>query len=135
MSKSPNIPAPLLNLPFNCTKAVVTDFRMPHFVRRNELAMHLVTRGDVRVIISNGQRLNYPVGQMAFSWGAIPHRAEFLGRDVTIYNVTLPLSWVLRWNLPEPFTRAVLGVSSALIVPAGACSPEWGGVCVSPACR
>jgi AraC-like DNA-binding protein len=109
MSKNPAIQAPLLNLPFSCEKAVVTNYRMPHFVRRNELAVHLLVHGEVRVIISNGQRLNYPVGRVAFSWGAIPHRAEFLGRNVTLYVLTLPLSWVLRWNLPERFMHAVLG--------------------------
>ena len=103
------VAAPLLNLPFSCEKGVLRNYRMPGFVRRNELAMHLLVEGEIRVITSNGQRLSYPEGRLTFSWGAIPHRAEFLGRKVVFYATTLPLSWVLRWNLPEPFMRAVLG--------------------------
>jgi AraC family transcriptional regulator, melibiose operon regulatory protein len=106
--RKPTLTAPLMNLPFYAARSIISQFQMPGFVRRNEVALHLVLAGQVQVHVSTGETFMLPVGRLAISWGAIPHRASFLSPTNELLVTSFPLAWFLSWNLPPSFTRAVM---------------------------
>lgn len=100
--------APILAFDFDCRHAEVPKSRMPHFVRRHAMAMHLVTGGCIRALMSTGRRYEYPLDRLTLTWGAIPHLADFVERRNMMWTATFPIGLLLRWALPKPFVAAVL---------------------------
>ena len=101
--------APLLHFGFRCDRTVLQPSQnQKGFVRRDEIALHVVERGGVRVVLATGDRIDMLPHRLWVSWGAIPHRPEWLYRDTVIYCLTIPLAWVLRWELPTSFISALL---------------------------
>jgi AraC-like DNA-binding protein len=92
----------------DCRRAIIPAQRMPHFVRRPAVAMHLLVRGGIRVLVSTGRRYEYAPGRVTLTWGAIPHLAEFTAPRNEMWVATFPLGLLLRWGLPEPFVAAAL---------------------------
>ncbi len=106
--RHPTLNAPLMNIPFSAGRFTVGEYKMPGFVRRNEIALHLVLQGQVQVLVSTGESFMIPPGRLAISWGAIPHRANYLSPLNDLLSISFPLSWFLSWNLPAGFTRAIM---------------------------
>jgi hypothetical protein len=93
--------APLLNFDFRCDRTILQpQHTTKAFVRRDEIALHLLERGAVRVVYASGDCVDLAPGRLMVSWGAMPHRPEWLERDTTILCLIIPLAWVLRWQLP-----------------------------------
>lgn len=92
---------------------------MREFVRRDEMALHLVEQGRIRVLFAAGGVVTLPAERLMVSWGAFPHRAEWLKRDTILLTLTLPLGWVMEWNLPAPLMQPLLQ-GRILIGPEGA---------------
>jgi AraC family transcriptional regulator, melibiose operon regulatory protein len=108
MPRKPTLNAPLMNVPFAAGFGSIPEYQMPGFVRRNEVSLHLVLKGQVQVLVSTGQSFMIIPGHLAISWGAIPHRANFLAPVNQLLSISFPLAWFLSWNLPPAFTSAVM---------------------------
>ncbi len=104
----PTLTAPLMNIPFSAGRSLLAEYQMPGFVRRNEIALHLVLQGQVQVLVSTGESFMIIPGHLAISWGAIPHRANYLAPVNELLSISFPLAWFLSWNLPSAFTRAIM---------------------------
>ncbi|MDD5705647.1 MAG: helix-turn-helix domain-containing protein [Kiritimatiellae bacterium] len=81
---------------------------MREFVRRDEVALHIVSHGRLQVLFAGGGVVVLPPKQLMVSWGGFPHRAEWLEKDTTVYSVQLPLGWILEWNLPPSLIQPLL---------------------------
>lgn len=104
MSPKQPIQAQLMHLDFRCDRTVVQpEQTMKAFVRRDEIAMHVLERGRLRVIFASGERIELAPHHLMVSWGVFPHRAEWLQKNTIVYCLTIPLSWVLRWQLSSTF--------------------------------
>ncbi len=109
MSTSAKVQVPLVRFGFGAGRSVLQPrASMRNFVRRDEIALHLVERGSIRVLFAAGGILMLPPGRLMASWGAFPHRAEWLERNTILYSVTLPLGWVLEWDLPRTLLQPLL---------------------------
>src|SRR5690348_9521138 len=109
MSRNSSIPATLMRFDFRCARNVFQPrHSMKHFARHDEIVMHALARGRVRVVYATGERTELIPHRLVVGWGAMPHRAEWLQANTTFYTLTLPLAWFLRWQLPAPFTSALL---------------------------
>ncbi|NQU41614.1 MAG: helix-turn-helix domain-containing protein [Lentisphaerae bacterium] len=106
MSTSSDSQCPLERYGFRGLHAVLQpEDSMREFVRRDEMALHLVQRGRIRILFAAGGAVTLPAGRLLVSWGAFPHRAEWLEPDTELYWVSLPLGWVLEWGLPSPLMQ------------------------------
>lgn len=65
-----------------------------------DLEINLVLKGEPLRYLQQGRIVEIPVGRMALFWGGIPH--QLLSPDTAVDGVwlTLPLPWVLQWDLP-----------------------------------
>jgi len=93
---------------------------MPAAHRHNELELNLIAQGTA-VYFFGGRRVTLPANSLMLFWAIAPHQLVETTPDAFMYWLTLPLSWFLHLNWPEPFRRAVL--NSELVFDPGA-SPE-----------
>ncbi len=55
-----------------------------------------------------GRIVEVPAGKIALFWGGIPHQLLSPASGCQGIWITLPLPWVLQWEIPEPFTKRLL---------------------------
>ena len=109
MSANPVTQAPLRHFAFDCSCTVFQPAEsMKQFIRRDEVALHLLERGRLRVVFATGERVELGPHRLMVSWGVMPQRADWLEKNTTLHSLMLPLAWFLRWQLPAPFTRLLL---------------------------
>ncbi|MCE5184869.1 MAG: helix-turn-helix domain-containing protein [Planctomycetaceae bacterium] len=72
-----------------------------------EIELNFFSRGKLTYLFW-GERVTVEGGKLALFWAATPHQiVDFEGLD-SYFVVTLPLPWVLNWDLPESFTTPIL---------------------------
>lgn len=104
---------------------------MREFHRHDDLEINIALRGGLDYLFG-GSRLQVPEGTTAMFWAATPHRlidqeateaaTETIEDSTTtsdVFWIHLPLTLVLRWSLPESFTRQILS-HQTLLVPTAA---------------
>jgi len=77
------------------------------FHRHSEVEFFLVERGEITHLFGTG-RLTLGPAQLAVFWGAVPHLPVAFSPGTRVHWLTVPLAWFLQWNLPAPFTSAIL---------------------------
>ncbi len=77
----------------------------PH--RHNEIELNFLWQGEAWYL-TGGRLLSLPLRRLVVFWGAVPHHIVKLDRDCRLSWVTVPLSWVLRWDLPKTFVERLL---------------------------
>jgi AraC-like DNA-binding protein len=80
---------------------------MPRPDRHNEVELNLLDSGSLTYLIW-GRRVSVHGGRLAAFWAAIPHQIVDFGEVKSYYVVTVPLAWVLNWNLPAGLVRRLL---------------------------
>lgn len=55
-----------------------------------------------------GRIVEVPAGKLAIFWGGIPHQLLSPASGCEGIWLTLPLPWVLQWEIPDPFTQSLL---------------------------
>jgi AraC-like DNA-binding protein len=112
MTRRPRKPAvvvaPLMNLNLGCGRTVSRRLRMPHFVRRPAVAMHLLVEGGIQVLMATGRRWEYEIGRLTLTWGAMPHLADYTAKRNVTWTAAFPVGLFLRWGLPAEFVATVL---------------------------
>lgn len=75
--------------------------------RHNEVELNLLDGGSLTYLMW-GHRHSVHGGRLAAFWAAVPHQiVEFRGVS-GYYVVTVPLAWVLSWNLPSTLVHRLL---------------------------
>jgi AraC-like DNA-binding protein len=59
------------------------------------------------VYLMRGRLVRVPAGRFSLFWAAAPHQSVKVDAK-NFYWFTLPLSWVLHWNLPSNITQRIL---------------------------
>jgi AraC-like DNA-binding protein len=77
----------------------------PH--RHNEVELNAIERGHFIYMLA-GQETRVSAGEVALFWGAIPHQVIAYAPGTHLHWVTVPLNYVLGWELPRPFIHALL---------------------------
>ena len=81
---------------------------MGHAHRHQEIEINYLEHGSVTILV-NGRLVTQPAGQLAIFWATIPHqvvRADVAAAEFTW--ITLPLAWLLQWELPDGLVKALL---------------------------
>jgi AraC family transcriptional regulator, melibiose operon regulatory protein len=84
------------------------------------IEINLIQRGAA-TYLSGGNRIRVGPGRLVAFWAAIPHQIVEATGDAQYFAMTIPLTWFLRCQLPEGFTRPIL--EGQVVVDAEACSP------------
>jgi AraC family transcriptional regulator, melibiose operon regulatory protein len=93
----------------------------------NDIELNFVVRGNLRYFIE-GRDVDVRQGHLAVFWAGPPHRWAFDQTGTEFVWVTLPLAWVLEWNLRDEFVKRLF--SGALTILKGDTSddvivPRW----------
>ncbi|MBZ0292663.1 MAG: helix-turn-helix domain-containing protein [Anaerolineae bacterium] len=89
-------------------KSPVGENMPPH--RHNELELNFIERGSVTYTHA-GRHIQIQTHEHAVFWGAVPHQLVDCTVDALMGIVTIPMSEVLRWELPQDFVLALLSGS------------------------
>ncbi|MDQ8187664.1 helix-turn-helix domain-containing protein [Pelagicoccus sp. SDUM812002] len=73
----------------------------------NEIELNLMSKGWVSYLLG-GSKVTLSAGQLGAFWASIPHQVIDYADDTEYFVVTIPFSWFLQFNLPEPFTQTLL---------------------------
>lgn len=80
--------------------------RDPH--RHDEVEANFLESGELTYLIG-GRLVRLPAGRFAFFWAAVPHRLiEASDAARGFWFVTVPLAWVLSWELPPKLLGQML---------------------------
>ena len=79
---------------------------VPH--HHGDLEMNLVQSGGV-TYLAGGAMLRVSPGRLCAFWGGLPHQLMVVEPGTRVAWATVPLAWVMGWNLPEGTTRLLLG--------------------------
>jgi len=55
-----------------------------------------------------GERISISSGRVALFWGAVPHQIVDFEDLESFFVVTIPLPWILSWDMPEQLTTRIL---------------------------
>jgi AraC family transcriptional regulator, melibiose operon regulatory protein len=77
----------------------------PH--RHNEIELNALAEGNFTYILA-GRQVTVHAGEVALFWGAIPHQVIEFAPGTRLHWVTVPLDYVLGWELPRAFLHQLL---------------------------
>jgi len=77
----------------------------PH--RHNEIEINALETGALTYMLA-GQQTTVQPGEVALFWGAIPHQVIQYAPNTQLYWATIPLEYLLQWDLPRAFLLTIL---------------------------
>jgi AraC-like DNA-binding protein len=73
-----------------------------------DVEVNVPLRGGPLRYLQAGRIVEVPTGKLALFWGGIPHQILSPASGCEGIWITLPLPWVLQWEIPEPFIQRLL---------------------------
>jgi len=73
-----------------------------------DVEINLPQHGKPLRYLHAGRIVEVPAGKLALFWGGIPHQLLSPAHECEGIWITLPLPWVLQWEIPEPFIQRLL---------------------------
>ncbi len=86
---------------------MITRPRMQDSHRHNEIELNLPL-GDAVTYFFGARARSIEPGVFAVFWGAVPHQLVQCAAETEFHVATVPLAWLLQWNLPEAFVKGLL---------------------------
>lgn len=81
------------------------DHARPH--RHNEIELNYVEGGSITYLHA-GHEVYIREQESAVFWGAVPHQLIRYAPGTVLSIATIPLEYVLQWDLPQPFINTLL---------------------------
>ena len=73
-----------------------------------DVEINIPMHGDPLRYLYAGRIVEVPVGKIAIFWGGIPHQLLSPASGCEGIWITLPLPWILQWEIPQPLTQRLL---------------------------
>lgn len=73
----------------------------------HEIELNYLFSGAV-TYLQRGEMRSLPLQRLTVFWGAPPHRLVTVASGSEMAWITLPLAWLLQWNLPAAFLHALM---------------------------
>jgi AraC-like DNA-binding protein len=93
--------------PYGLTCELWEPREMPRADRHNEIELNLLDQGEL-VYLMGGRRVTMSAGRLTAFWAAVPHQIVEYSSHTQYFVTTVPLAWVLHWELPQHIVRALL---------------------------
>jgi len=81
---------------------------MPRPHTHTDVEINIPLKGGPLRYLHSGRIVEVQTGNLALFWGGIPHQLLSSGTDCEGIWITLPLPWVLQWEITDPFTQRLL---------------------------
>lgn len=75
--------------------------------KHSEIELNFFEKGTLTYLFW-GERVSIHGGNLALFWAAVPHQIVDFSNLKSYFVVTIPLPWMLSWDLPETFTGRLL---------------------------
>lgn len=75
--------------------------------RHHEVELNFIPEGSLTYLLG-GQQFLLQTRDFAVFWAAIPHHIVEISDSTVMHWLTLPLTFFLQWQLPDPLTQRVL---------------------------
>lgn len=90
---------------FRIWRGVFNMMKSPH--NHNDIEVNFLLNGWVKYI-HGGKLYEIRANEFTVFWGGIPHSVIDLEEGLTAYWITLPLEWLIKWNIPGPLIEKIL---------------------------
>lgn len=80
---------------------------MSHAHMHTEFEVNYVLHGEMTYFLA-GEFVTVPAQRLAVFWAGMPHRLTGVAPGTEFIWLTMPLAWVLQWDLPAAFTQRLL---------------------------
>lgn len=74
----------------------------------DQVEINYAVGGSLTYLLA-GSLVRVPPGRLSVFWAGMPHSVPKRTEMKEFYWVYVPLVWVLRWELPDPFMRRLMG--------------------------
>jgi AraC-like DNA-binding protein len=81
--------------------------RMPKPHNHNDIEINFLLNGWVKYI-HGGQLYEIQANEFTVFWGGIPHNVIDLEKGLEAFWITMPLDWLIKWNIPGSLTEKIL---------------------------
>ena len=81
---------------------------MPRPHTHTDVEINIPLKAGPLRYVHSGRIVEVQAGNLALFWGGIPHQLVSSGIGCEGIWITLPLPWVLQWEIPAPFTQRLL---------------------------
>jgi AraC-like DNA-binding protein len=81
---------------------------MPRAHTHADVEINVPLHGGPLRYLHAGRVIEVPAGALALFWGGIPHQLLSPASGCKGVWLTIPLPWVLQWEIPEPFVQRLL---------------------------
>jgi AraC-like DNA-binding protein len=81
---------------------------MPRPHTHTDVEINIPLEGGPLRYLHSGRIVEVQAGNLALFWGGIPHQLLSSGTGCEGIWITLPLPWVMQWEIPDPFTQRLL---------------------------
>lgn len=81
--------------------------RMPSAHNHNDIEINFLLNGSVKYI-HGGQLFEIQANEFTVFWGGIPHNVIDVDENINAFWITLPLEWLIKWNIPGLLTEKIL---------------------------
>jgi len=81
--------------------------RTPRPDRHNEIELNMLESGSLAYLVG-GHRVHLQAGQLHVFWGAMPHQIVDQEGVESFLVATIPLAWILQWQLPDKLMQPLL---------------------------
>lgn len=92
---------------FNMAGWCGTPERMIRPHRHHEIELNFLERGEMTYLFG-GREVTISAGSMTLFWAGFPHCLLDVRQDTLCYWITLPLSYLFQWQLPQSLIGPVL---------------------------
>ena len=90
---------------FKLWRGVFNKMQTPH--NHNDIEINFLLSGWVRYI-HGGKLYEIKAHEFTVFWGGIPHNVIDLEEGLIAYWITLPLEWLIKWNIPSQLMEKIL---------------------------
>lgn len=90
---------------FKMWKGVFNKMKTPH--NHNDIEINFLLSGWVKYI-HGGKLVEIRAHEFTVFWGGIPHSVIDIEEGLVAYWITLPLEWLIKWNIPGNLLEKIL---------------------------
>lgn len=81
--------------------------KMPQCHQHNDVEINYIVHGGM-TYLHGGHVMSAKAGDLLIFWAGRPHQMVRVGNNTWYYGLEIPLVWVIQWELPPRFMKAIL---------------------------
>jgi len=92
---------------YGLTAQIITPYDNATVIPHEEIVCNFIDGGRLTYLLGTTP-ITIEMGRWSLFWAAVPHHIIYADPDIKLYTLTIPLSYFLRWELPNTIIEPIL---------------------------